>query len=852
MPDIDKLFEKAEKYLQKQKFESALETYQEIYKYEPKDEEVLVNLGDLSLKLNRTADGLKYQGLLADFYAQRNDLAKAAATYRKIVKLAPQDLNSLMKLAGLLERAGKSSEALDVYREALVQFRKSGAMAQVQDCLEHLVKLDPSNLEANFQLGEMAGTRQPKIASPAFLRAAQLARQAGDENRWGELVDRAYAVEPSSEVNCIAAAEVRLKRNRAAEVIALLEPLLPGKPDDLQILDLLAQSYLRTNDYEKAQPVCWKLYQARPEAIDLVQKVAEGYVQKGDSEKALAIAQQLRGALYKQGKRNEYLRIVEKIYETDESNLQVLETLSSLYNEMNREDGLRKSLVRLFNLYLAAEQYDKAADTLEKIIDVDPYGEGHYDRLLNLEGYIDKTWYSNIASRLQPPSGRAPSGAPAGAGTPATRPESLDDLIIEGEMFHQYQLTAKLTATLEKINRLFPGAQEENPRLRDLYDASGFHPAATPAAKHAPPPAPTPPAERSGGVPYPAGGPAAAMQSLDNLRKISEITANIYREGTPQGVMQVAVNEIGRTFNASRCWAGLGTSDRPPALSTEYCSPAASASDPTAAAKLFSALLSQAMAKPDGWAMEDAPHFPVLAPILSDIQKLGLKSLLAMPLMDKEQPSGLLLVEQCDAPRAWTAGDIVLLTAISTQVLIAVNNTKLRRLVRSLSGTDEETGLLPRSSYLDCMLAEATRAKNQSQPFSVCLLEPENPTEMVKQLGEAGLQKYLKQITKVLQSNMRQNDIAIRYNPCSIAVLFPDTALPQGGLAVEKFRRSVSQIKPDGSHPPNFCAVVCEVPLGANFDAVDGVTEVINRLENVLDQSHKEGAKRILISKFEG
>ena len=61
MPDVDKLFEKAEKYLQKQKFEAALETYQEIFKYEPGDEEVLLNLGDSVLKLNRTADALRYQ-----------------------------------------------------------------------------------------------------------------------------------------------------------------------------------------------------------------------------------------------------------------------------------------------------------------------------------------------------------------------------------------------------------------------------------------------------------------------------------------------------------------------------------------------------------------------------------------------------------------------------------------------------------------------------------------------------------------------------------------------------------------------------------------------------------------------
>ena len=76
MQDIDKLYEKADKYLQKQKFESALETYQEILRYDPTSEEAIVNLGDLSLKLNRTAEGLRFQVQLADFYIKRSDTTK--------------------------------------------------------------------------------------------------------------------------------------------------------------------------------------------------------------------------------------------------------------------------------------------------------------------------------------------------------------------------------------------------------------------------------------------------------------------------------------------------------------------------------------------------------------------------------------------------------------------------------------------------------------------------------------------------------------------------------------------------------------------------------------------------------
>ena len=83
-------------------------------------------------------------------------------------------------------------------------------------------------------------------------------------------------------------------------------------------------------------------------------------------------------------------------------------------------------------------------------------------------------------------------------------------------------------------------------------------------------------------------------------------------------------------------------------------------------------------------------------------------------------------------------------------------------------------------------------------------------------------------------------------------MIFPDTALPQGGLAVEKLRRLITQVKTDGTSGPNLCCAVCDVPLGLRFDAVDGVTEVINRIEAVMQQARQEGAKRVLLSSFEG
>jgi diguanylate cyclase (GGDEF)-like protein len=845
MPDINKLFEKAEKYLQKQKFESALEMYQEIYKYEPDDDEVLSNLGDLSLKLNRTSEGLRYQVQLTDLYIKKNDVTRAVAMCRKILKLSPQDVSILTKLGGLLEKTKKYSEALEAYREALALHRKVGAGPQMLECLQRIVVLDPTNLESQVELADQAvKARQTKIATEALLRAADLARQASQEDRWAEMVERAHELDSEDEAASIAAAELFLTRGRAAETVSLLEPISELRPDDLPLLEVLARAFLDTGQYEKADPLCWKIYQSRPESIGVVLKVVEGYLQSGKGERAMAIAQQLKSRLFQQGKRKEFLGILEKIYEADESNLAVLEMLTGLYNELNKEEGLRRSLARLFNLYVAAEQYDKAGDTLERIIDVDPYGGGHYDRLLTLEGHIDGTWYSNISSRVEPPSSARVGSVESASGAAPEKVESLDDLIIEGEMYYQYQLASKLKETVEKINRLFPGMEENEPRLRDLYNSAGFVPTGSGTPRQTPSPAPAAPAAAP-------ARPAAPQESLEDLRRISDITSRIYREATSQGVLQVAVNEVGRTLDASRCWGALGTSDRTPSLTVEYCSPATPSADVEAAVNLYSALMKQARTKPDGWLMHDVSQFHVLAPVMDDVRKLGIQSLLALPLMEAEGPAGLLLVQQCESRRNWTPAESILLSAIVTQITVAVKNTKLRRLVRSLAGTDEETGLLPRSSYVDCLLSESSRALESSRPLSVCLIEPENSTTLVKTLGEAGLQRYLQQVAKALQSNLRQNDIAIRYSPVSIAVVLPDTAVPQGGLALEKLRRVVAQVKLDGIGSPNFCCAVCDVPLGPRFDAVDGVTEVINRLETALDQSRKEGGKKILLSRFE-
>ncbi len=846
MPDIEKLVEKAEKYLQKQRFDAAFSAYQEVYKFDPQNSDVLLTLGDLALKLNRPSDAERYYGILVEFYVRRNDAVRAISACRKVLKITPQDAGVQMKLALMLEKTQKTGEAAEAFRAALALYRRNQAAAPMLECLEHIARLEPGDLEAQVALAEESARQgQPKIAAPAFLQAAKLARAQNANERWADLAERAYALEPSSETASLAAAEVRIQKQRYTEAASLLKPLIEAKPDDPEVLRLLASASLGSKEYAQAEPVCWKVFRVQPEAGDLLQELVSGYLSIGETEKALAVAGELKSSMMQQGKRSEFLKLIEEIYERDESNLAVLEMLSELYNEMNREDPLRRSLARLFSLNLAAEHYDRAAEIFERILDVDPYGSGHRDRLLNLEGHIDGTWYKNIADRVEPFAGvRSEQGADAPGAAASPKQTALEELIVEAEMFYRYQLSARLKDTLEKIDELYPGAQERNPRLQQLYDTAGYVP------KHAPPPT-AKTADPAAPKPAQAARPTETTQTIEELSRISSITANIYREGTAEGVMQAAMNELGRALRANRCWGALGTPGLPPVLFAEYCDASTQPAHAPALFRIFGALMKQAASRRDGWLIDDVNLEPALSTVAGEIEKIDALSLLALPLTDKEEPAGLLLIQQCDSQRRWSQGDVILLRTVAPQIIVAVNNTRLRRLVRSLASTDPETGLLPRGSYVDCLLAEAQRAREQSQPVAVCIIEPENAAGVSKTLGDAGMQKYVQQIGKAISANLRQNDIAIRYTPVSVAVLFPGTALAQGALAVEKLRRVLMDIKPDRMEPAGFCSAICDLHVEPSFDAADGTTEVINRLQAAIEQARKQGGKQIVVSPFE-
>jgi diguanylate cyclase (GGDEF)-like protein len=191
------------------------------------------------------------------------------------------------------------------------------------------------------------------------------------------------------------------------------------------------------------------------------------------------------------------------------------------------------------------------------------------------------------------------------------------------------------------------------------------------------------------------------------------------------------------------------------------------------------------------------------------------------------------------------------LKTLADQMVIALNNAGLRRLVKNLSVTEEKSGLLKRGSYLDLLLAESKRAVQNAAPLSVLLLQFGRSAALVKEYGEAAVEAAMEKIGQQFAASIRTNDLAFRYDTTTIAIILGETEEKEAMKAIEKLRKIIAGVRlpaKDGAegHTMDFSAGLAEAVVRESYDPVDIVTEVINRAEYALATSVVQGPGKVV------
>ncbi|HEY6128054.1 MAG TPA: diguanylate cyclase [Candidatus Acidoferrum sp.] len=851
MSDVNKQLERAKKFLEKNRIEDAIDAYLAVLEDAPSHPEATQALGDLYARQEQPERAAVYYGMFFDLLIDPKDESKALAIYNRFLKnlSANQPPERIARYAFLQQKQNRPEEASEQYGKAAELFSLAGREEDALFCLERMAHLEPENLSRQVNLAEVAERNgRNNLAARALLRAGQLATAAGSAEESLKYLAHAHALAPQERSVALLYGAAKLRRGEARDAARLLEPFAAREADPV-FLETFAEALMRSGQLDHARGVLEKLLREKNAGLARLFQLADQYATAGAPNKTVELLAVLKRKMFADKRQNEFAAQLDDVAGRHSESSEILEFWAALYNELNRESKYFEIMIHLFDAYLKEGNIKKACDSLERLVDIDSYDYRNQERLQRLRGKADESFVQRVASRLTrsgttvSTSETEPQAGPRSMSEPAApvtdegrRTQALEDLIVQTEIFLQYSLQNKALDRLHRIAEMFPGEEEKNSRLQSLYQTANWWPQGAPPARK------VEPQTRSAGPQTaevakssPAKTGTYTSDTLRDLSKIADINQKIFRQQTPRAMLNTAVNEIGEYLRVSRALAVIGSPGRPPDLAAEYCG---QNMKPAPGAQVVFLLAQVEKVEGDelgGLIVENTP-----GSVLGD---LALRTALGVKITDREtqQPAGMIIVGQAEA-RKWKPNETYFLQAIGDQMLMSVSHTRLRSLVRRMGVSDERTGLLSRSSYQNCLLTEADRARTQGTPLALTILQIDRGGELLRQQGESPLEKFLEQLARSLQPIVRQNDVAVKYTSWSLAFILPDTTLEGAQNLAEKLRRAASGIRPPwDSVAITLSAGIVEAVAKSDFESEDIVTDLMNRAETSVEEARKRG-----------
>jgi lipopolysaccharide biosynthesis regulator YciM len=278
--DREAALKAAEKAVKLGKIDAAIAEYLKIVEAQPRDWNTANALGDLYVRAKQVEKGVQQYTRIADHLAEEGFYPKAAALFKKILKIKPEDEYSMLQSGDLAAKTGKLVEAKQYFNQVMERRKKRGDKKGATDIAIRLGTLDPEDFDAR-------------------MAAARLAIENGDTTTaLREYKDVAARLEKLEKYD---AALVPLKaayeldksddKLRARLFTAFLDndpaearPLARGTDDLKQVADALDKA----GKHDAALEVLGEISAADPANVEIKANLAQAHIARGELDKAKA------------------------------------------------------------------------------------------------------------------------------------------------------------------------------------------------------------------------------------------------------------------------------------------------------------------------------------------------------------------------------------------------------------------------------------------------------------------------------------------------------------------------------------------------------------------------------------
>src|SRR5437764_2495208 len=379
-----KYVEAAQKLLNQGKVAQAIAEYQNILKYEPRDQVTLMTIGELYIRQGETFQAIDYFERLAQIFVGDGFLTKAIAVYKRIAKLAPEEIRPLEKLADLYVQQGVMSEARPLFLQLAEIHLKQNRQAEAVGLLKKLLQAEPDHLRIQIRLAYLYQVMgQKNDAIEAYVSAAQRALARGDQAESEKLADKALKLEPNNAAALIIRARSYSLQGDTAKAAHLLQQV-PDLEKGGEQTELLLDFHLKNSSWDQAVTLAVQVFEADAKNYGPMQKVVDALLEAGQTQKAKGILEQSRIPLIDAGEHEAVGKMLNALADRTPGKVEPLEWLVELYGRTSDSFHVPDALAKLGDALEKDEQYDRAKEIFEQLVERQPDSDSAKRKLNNV------------------------------------------------------------------------------------------------------------------------------------------------------------------------------------------------------------------------------------------------------------------------------------------------------------------------------------------------------------------------------------------------------------------------------------------------------------------------------------
>lgn len=219
------------------------------------------------------------------------------------------------------------------------------------------------------------------------------------------------------------------------------------------------------------------------------------------------------------------------------------------------------------------------------------------------------------------------------------------------------------------------------------------------------------------------------------------------------------------------------------------------------------------------------------------------RSILCMPLMHTGEAKRILYLENNTAYGAFTPDRMEILSLLSSQMSISIENAKLYQ--RAIS--DGLTGIYNRAFFDNYISKAEAQAKCYKRSLSLLMVDIDHFKLFNDTYGHQIGDQVLKKVAKSIQNTVRSNDIVSRYGGEEFTVIMPETSYEGALVVAEKIRKAIEELTIPYNDGHNQLDLKVTVSIGAAmFSQDDDRFSLISNADRNLYIAKNNGRNRVV------